>query len=42
VIGDELKVFEVDGLVLIELNVEQVDVTDSDGGFTWMVEPSNV
>jgi hypothetical protein len=42
VIGDELKVFEVDGLIFVELNVEQVDVAGSDGGFTWMVEPSNV
>jgi hypothetical protein len=30
----------VDDLVWSELDVEQVDVTSGDGGFTWMMEPS--
>jgi hypothetical protein len=34
VVGGELKVFEVDGLILGELDVEQGDVASGDGGFT--------
>jgi hypothetical protein len=33
VVGDELNVFKVDGLVLGEPDAEQVDVTGGDGGF---------
>jgi hypothetical protein len=33
VVGDELEIFEVDGLALGELDAEQVDVTGGDGGF---------
>jgi hypothetical protein len=32
-IGDELKVLEVDGLILSELDAEQVDVADANDGF---------
>jgi hypothetical protein len=33
-VGDELKVFKVDGLILVEIDAEQADVTDDDGEFT--------
>jgi hypothetical protein len=33
VVGDELQVFEVDGLAPGELHVEQVVVVRADGGF---------
>jgi hypothetical protein len=39
VVDDELKVLEANGLVLVELNAEQGDVTGSNGGFTYN-EPS--
>jgi hypothetical protein len=32
-VGNELKVFKVGGLILGELNTEQEDVTDGNGGF---------
>jgi hypothetical protein len=41
VVGDELEVFEVDGLVLGELDVKQEDIASGNSGFTWIMEPSN-
>jgi hypothetical protein len=34
VVGGELYVFEVDGLILDELHTEQADVAGGDSGFT--------
>jgi hypothetical protein len=34
VVSGEFKVFEVDGLILGELDVEQAAVIGGDGGFT--------
>jgi hypothetical protein len=34
VVGGELKVLDVDGLIFGELDFEQVDVTGVDGGLT--------
>jgi hypothetical protein len=33
VVGDELEIFKADGLVLGELDTEQVDVAGGDSGF---------
>jgi hypothetical protein len=40
VVIDELEVFEACGLILGDVDTEQEDIVGSDGGYTWIMEPS--